>query len=714
MLALVAACLALPASLAPRAEAAFPGGNGKIAFASQRDGDREIYVMNADGSSQTRLATNPAIDGAPAWSADGQKIAFVRHTARQDVYVMNADGSSQTQLTAGPGNSIDPAWSPDGQKIVFVTHVPGQLRDVYVMNADGSSRTQLTTTLGDDLAPAWSPDGQKIAFLSARDGNGEIYVMNADGSSQTRLTTAAGVDIWPDWSPDGQKIAFVSLRDGNGEIYVMNADGSSQTRLTSAFALDTEPAWSPDGQKIAFTSFRDGDGDIYVMNADGSAQTRLTMAALADSAPDWQPLPESVSFDWTVPARFGADADGNGMLDYFPPDGSLEIEPAGFQVDFTTDTPSNCDATLSRTWSIDGVAVAAGDPRIEFYDPNDCRFSYRFDEEGTYEVTVEVEREDGTAVGSKTQQVVVQDFLLVSLGDSVASGEGNPDLPQTGGPERWQNQQCHRSAFAGPAQAALQVEQADAKTSVTFLHLACSGAKVDEGVLGGYRGIEPGSLLPPQVDQMRDLVGQREIDAVLVSVGANDVQFSTLIFRCFTQPLCDQDRPGSAARLFEQRIVPLPGRYDQLDAALQPPQVPPERVYVSEYFDPTRDGSGGFCDSILADHPAGGGAFQITADEARWASENMLVRLNAEVFAATVRHGWRYAGGITNQFLSHGYCAPLNWVDTYSESIVLQGDENGTLHPNRPGHLAYAGRIAPRLRADLYEGGDLTKPRPPE
>src|SRR5687768_12703256 len=102
-------------SATERASAAFPGGNGKIAFVSTRDGNGEIYVMDADGSEQTRLTSNAAFDFFPAWSPDGSKIAFTSdRDGNYDVYVMNADGSEQTRLTSNAARDIEPAWSPDG------------------------------------------------------------------------------------------------------------------------------------------------------------------------------------------------------------------------------------------------------------------------------------------------------------------------------------------------------------------------------------------------------------------------------------------------------------------------------------------------------------------------------------------------------------------------------------------------------------------------
>ena len=239
----------------------------QIAFASDRDGNEEIYVMAADGSQPTRLTRNDADDWAPAWSPDGTQIAFASdRDGNEEIYVMAADGSQPTRLTRNSAEDGFPAWSPDGTQIAFHSNRDGNW-EIYVMAADGSQPTRLTRNSADDWIPAWSPDGTQIAFVSYRDGNEEIYVMAADGSQPTRLTRNSADDVFPAWSPDGTQIAFASERDGNGEIYVMAADGSQPTRLTRNDADDWAPAWSPDGTQIAFASKRDGNWEIYVMAA---------------------------------------------------------------------------------------------------------------------------------------------------------------------------------------------------------------------------------------------------------------------------------------------------------------------------------------------------------------------------------------------------------------------------------------------------------------
>jgi Tol biopolymer transport system component len=293
----------------------FPGPNGQIAFSSNRDthpedeeNDKdEVYVMNADGSGETRLTNNDADDVEPSWSPDGEKIAFTSYRdGDAEIYVMNADGSDVTRLTDNDdADDIHPTWSPDGEKIAFSSDRDDEetgRNDIFVMDAtDGSDVTRLTDNDdADDIHPTWSPDGEKIAFSSDRDDNEgvyDIFVMDAtDGSDVARLTDNDTTDQHPTWSPDGEKIAFTSYRDGNAEIYVMNAnDGSGETRLTNNdITDDIQPTWSPDGEKIAFNRIFSpedeevDDGQIFVMDAtDGSDVARLTDNDDDDAEPDW-------------------------------------------------------------------------------------------------------------------------------------------------------------------------------------------------------------------------------------------------------------------------------------------------------------------------------------------------------------------------------------------------------------------------------------------
>jgi Tol biopolymer transport system component len=179
----------------------------RIAFVSSRD----LYVMNADGTGQRNLTGTTTDDAhSPAWSPDGQTIAFASgHCSRPqppparcfDLYAVNADGSGLRRLTRNTRNHA-PAWSPDGQKIAFASVRDGN-QEIYVMNADGSGQRRLTRNMAGDYLPAWSPDGRKIAFVSQRDGNTnhEIYLMNTfDGGGLRNLTRTPAQEDWFAWT----------------------------------------------------------------------------------------------------------------------------------------------------------------------------------------------------------------------------------------------------------------------------------------------------------------------------------------------------------------------------------------------------------------------------------------------------------------------------------------------------------------------------------
>jgi Tol biopolymer transport system component len=274
-----------------------PALPGRIIFSSDRDGNLELYLMATDGSTPRRLTDNPAWDGAPMPSPDGQAMAFVSEIRDsngipqdQEIYVLSSNGSGLTNVTNDPALDSQPAWSPDGKQIAFVSTrgAAGPAKAIYVMQADGSDVRYL---VADADLPAWSPDGAQIAFVSTNEG--QIYVMDRDGGNVTRLTDDQSNDqvpanTRPIWSPDGAKIVFSANRDGNAEIYMMAPDGSEQLNLTNDPASDGFPVWSPDGHYIAFISDRDGDNDVYVMSP-GSAAVKALDSAANELLPTWSP-----------------------------------------------------------------------------------------------------------------------------------------------------------------------------------------------------------------------------------------------------------------------------------------------------------------------------------------------------------------------------------------------------------------------------------------
>ena len=306
-------------------------------FVSWRDGNGEVYAMDADGSGPRNLTQNPAKDVRPAWSPDGRRIAFVsRRDGNSEVYVMNADGSGKRNLTRDRASDDYPTWSPDGRRIAFLRgreqlHQPRRAplprlpplcrerRRQRAAQADACTRGTPQTTApirGGQLV--WSPDGRTIYFGR--------YLVRTDGSGARRLPY---IPLTAVWSPDGTRIAFAGHKRlyggakpgpccyaAHSDIYVMNADGSGTRKLTHNARQNAEPAWSPDGRKIAFRSTRNGNRDIYVMNADGSGKRNLTRNPAWDGRPSWSPDGRRIAFVSDRDGRLEAhvmNADGSGQ-----------------------------------------------------------------------------------------------------------------------------------------------------------------------------------------------------------------------------------------------------------------------------------------------------------------------------------------------------------------------------------------------------------------
>lgn len=265
--------------------------NNTIMFSSYRDGDAEIYLMNADGSNLQKVTNNGGSDIGLAISPDGTQIAFASdRNGNESLYVMDADGSNVHRLSSSIDIENPVAWSPNGNTIAFVSKRSGNA-EIYSINTDGLSEQRLTNNSFVDEAPGWSPDGDRITFHSNRDGDFEIYTMNTEGTSLKQITNDTNNNYLPRWSPDGSKYVFHSDRDGNAEIYVMNTEGSGILRITNSSTSDAYAGWSPDGSKLVFQTSRDGNVEIYKINSDGSGTPEnLTTHSGVDVVPVWSPV----------------------------------------------------------------------------------------------------------------------------------------------------------------------------------------------------------------------------------------------------------------------------------------------------------------------------------------------------------------------------------------------------------------------------------------
>jgi len=280
------------------------GGSGQIAFASNRSGAPQIFVVNVDGS-RAQQVTNMA-DGAcqPDWSPDGLRIVFISPCLeRTDLYpasslfIVNADGSGLTALPTVAGGDFDPAWSPDGGRIAFTSLRDGYSQ-VYVLNLADLTTTRLTEASSDiqSRQPAWSPAGTQIVYTVRRLGVLQIWVMSDAGRGAIQLVRS-GSENWdylPAWSPDGETILFTQSSGKQALGWLMSIryeerqGGDADFVANGVFAMDA--AYSPDGLWIAFESSDGVNYDIYGMGVDGKGRARLTTDPAMDFDPAWRPV----------------------------------------------------------------------------------------------------------------------------------------------------------------------------------------------------------------------------------------------------------------------------------------------------------------------------------------------------------------------------------------------------------------------------------------
>jgi len=296
------------------------GGQGQLAFASDRTGIPQIWLMDTKGTI-LRQITKEA-DGAcqPDWSPDGLRLVYTSPCRVKDssgkgyqgssLYIINADGTEKTALPTSIGGDFDPAWSPDGKRIAFTSLRDGY-DEIYMINLDTNLVTRLTKSQSMPGAiyarmGAWSPFGGQIVYVLKRLGTNQIWVTtDADVNStkpNEQLVKSGNTfsDFLPAWSPDGKFIVFSeSKSNGLDPAYLMSI--RYEERATAqALRLPIEPlpvvnaAFSPDGFWMAFESWPDksGNQDIYIATVTGANRTRVTTWSGYDFDPVWRPLPQ--------------------------------------------------------------------------------------------------------------------------------------------------------------------------------------------------------------------------------------------------------------------------------------------------------------------------------------------------------------------------------------------------------------------------------------
>jgi serine/threonine protein kinase len=276
-------------------------GGGQIAFATEADGVKQIFLINSDGTDRRQITSLPEGACQPNWSPDGKRLVFISPCASNTdyypgsaMYIVNEDGSGLLPLPTLAGGDYDPAWSPDGTKIVFTSLRNSGRPQLYILDLEDNSVTPLSEKYAFDFQASWSPDGKQVIFASTRRQGQQLWLMNADGSDQQQFSEGANfIFTRPSWSPDGKMLIYTQyVSEGSiPRVFISptSIENFEQFRLSNMPMRDA--VYSPDGYWIAFEGWAvGGNHDLYIMTATGVGVTALTNDPQLDFDPVWKPL----------------------------------------------------------------------------------------------------------------------------------------------------------------------------------------------------------------------------------------------------------------------------------------------------------------------------------------------------------------------------------------------------------------------------------------
>ncbi len=278
------------------------GGVGQIAFASDRSGTPQIYLINIDGTGLKPL-TNLS-DGAcqPSWSPDGQSLVFTSPCpSSQETYpgaglwMLELDSLQLQPLITAPGGDYDPSWSPEGDRIAFASERLGRPQ-VYVIELEGNLVHNVSDNTFREIQPSWSSQGTALLFVSYRNGSPQVWLMSDDGENEQRFARGDTEDSHPAWSPDGSLVVFQRRVSGVPRLVAAQFEdrGVPDFRVCQQSPFTShpmvEPDFSPDGRWLVVETWPDGvDHNIAIMTTSCSSVTQLSVDPALDFDPAWRP-----------------------------------------------------------------------------------------------------------------------------------------------------------------------------------------------------------------------------------------------------------------------------------------------------------------------------------------------------------------------------------------------------------------------------------------
>ena len=257
-----------------------------IAFASNRGGPGDLFVIRADGTGEMQLTHSPKSNNPMRWTSDGKEVVYSHgadDTSRAVIISrIGIDGSNPIEITRLPGGSA--ALSPDMKRVVYMKGTWTSMK-LMLANLDGSNAKSITDGSSVAWNCSWSPDGTRIAFTTRSDDKSplRVFIMNADGSERqdaTDIPVKEGQVQWPRWSPDGRLLAVQvnDLAAHTGHLWIADVQTRKATKLAPHDRAynDETPSWFPDAKHIAFQSDRTGKMEVWVMSVDGTEQRQVT------------------------------------------------------------------------------------------------------------------------------------------------------------------------------------------------------------------------------------------------------------------------------------------------------------------------------------------------------------------------------------------------------------------------------------------------------